>query len=75
VGLEPHRRRCRSSCTAGTTEHYYKCAILVVTAYWPREHNIKYLGKMCAGLDPAFRDIFPVEPRAEKRRLELLEEA
>jgi Ser/Thr protein kinase RdoA (MazF antagonist) len=46
-----------------------------VTAYWPKEHNIKHLGKMCAGLDPAFRDIFPVKPRAEKRRLELLEEA
>jgi predicted nucleotidyltransferase/HEPN domain-containing protein len=57
------------------TEHYYKCAILVVTAYWPKDHNIKHLGKMCAGFDPAFRDIFPEEPRAEKRRLELLKEA
>jgi uncharacterized protein len=57
------------------TEHYYKCAILVVTAYWPREHNIKYLGKMCAGIDPAFRDVFPVKPRVEKRRLELLKDA
>jgi uncharacterized protein len=56
-------------------EHYYKCAILVVTAYWPKEHNIKYLGKVCAGIDPAFRDIFPVKPRAEKRRLELLKDA
>jgi predicted nucleotidyltransferase/HEPN domain-containing protein len=57
------------------TEHYYKCAILVVTAYWPKEHNIKYLGKICAGIDPAFRDIFPEKPRAEKRRLELLKDA
>ena len=56
-------------------EHYYKCAILVVTAYWPKEHNIKYLARLGAGLDPAFRDIFPVKPRAEKRRLELLKEA
>jgi uncharacterized protein len=56
-------------------EHYYKCAILVVTAYWPKEHNIKYLAKVGANLDPAFRDIFPVKPRAEKRRLELLKEA
>jgi HEPN domain-containing protein len=46
------------------TEHYYKCAILVVTAYWPKDHNIKHLGKMCAGIDAAFRDIFPEEPRA-----------
>jgi predicted nucleotidyltransferase/HEPN domain-containing protein len=57
------------------TENYYKCAILVLTAYWPREHNIKYLGKVCANLDPAFRDIFPRRPPAEKRRLELLKEA
>ena len=57
------------------TAHYYKCAILVVTAYWPKEHNIKYLGKMCANIDPAFRDVFPVKPHAEKRRLELLKEA
>jgi predicted nucleotidyltransferase/HEPN domain-containing protein len=57
------------------TEHYYKCAILVVTAYWPREHNIKYLGKLCAGIDSSYRDIFPQRPRAEKRRLELLKDA
>jgi predicted nucleotidyltransferase/HEPN domain-containing protein len=56
-------------------EHYYKCAILVVTAYWPKEHNIKYLARLGAGLDPAFRDIFPVKPHAEKRRLELLKDA
>jgi predicted nucleotidyltransferase/HEPN domain-containing protein len=56
-------------------EHYYKCVILVVTAYWPREHNIKYLGKTCTGIDEAFRDIFPVRPAAEKRRLELLKDA
>jgi predicted nucleotidyltransferase/HEPN domain-containing protein len=57
------------------TENYYKCTILVLTAYWPKEHNIKYLGKLCANLDPAFRDIFPVKPQAEKRRLELLKDA
>ena len=57
------------------TEHYYKCSILVVTAYWPREHNIKYLGKLCSGMDEAFRDIFPVKPAADKRRLELLKDA
>jgi uncharacterized protein len=56
-------------------EHYVKCAILVVTAYWPREHNIKYLAKLGANLDPALRDIFPVRPPAEKRRLELLKDA
>jgi predicted nucleotidyltransferase/HEPN domain-containing protein len=56
-------------------EHYYKCTILVLTAYWPHEHNIKHLGNLCANLDPAFRDIFPVRPPAEKRRLELLKDA
>jgi predicted nucleotidyltransferase/HEPN domain-containing protein len=57
------------------TEHYYKCAIIVLTTYWPMEHNIKYLGNVAAGLDPAFRDIFPRRPNAEKRRLELLKDA
>lgn len=57
------------------TDNYYKCAILVLTTYWPREHNIKYLGKQCASLDPSFHDIFPIKPRVEKRRLELLKEA
>jgi predicted nucleotidyltransferase/HEPN domain-containing protein len=56
-------------------EHYFKCAILVVTAYWPKDHNIKYLARLGAGLDPALRDIFPLRPHAEKRRLELLKEA
>jgi predicted nucleotidyltransferase/HEPN domain-containing protein len=57
------------------TAHYYKCAILVVTAYWPKEHNIKYLGKVAANMDPALRDVFPVKAQAEKRRLELLKDA
>jgi predicted nucleotidyltransferase/HEPN domain-containing protein len=57
------------------TEHYYKCVILVVTAYWPKEHNIKHLGKVCRGIDESFRDIFPVKPAADKRRLELLKDA
>ena len=48
---------------------------VVGTAYWPMEHNIKHLGNMAAGLDPAFCDLFPRRPRADKRRLELLKEA
>jgi HEPN domain-containing protein len=37
-------------------EHYCKCAILVVTAYWPKEHNIKYLaplGNSWVGVEPS----------------------
>ena len=74
-GIEKGENETSAFLLHQATEHYYKCAILVVTAYWPREHNIKYLAKLGAGLDPAFRDIFPVKPRAEKRRLELLKEA
>ena len=57
------------------TETYYKSAILVFTAYWPKQHNIEILGKQCAGLSPAFRDIFPLATPDDKRRFELLKEA
>jgi predicted nucleotidyltransferase/HEPN domain-containing protein len=73
--IEKGRNETAAFLLHQATEHYYKCAILVVTAYWPKEHNIKYLAKLGAHLDPALRDIFPVKPRAEKRRLELLKEA
>jgi predicted nucleotidyltransferase/HEPN domain-containing protein len=73
--LERGRNKTAAFQLHQAAEHYFKCAILVVTAYWPKEHNIKYLARLGAGLDPALRDIFPVKPRAEKRRLELLKEA
>ena len=57
------------------TETYYKCAIMVLTAYWPKQHNIEILGKQCAGLSPAFRDIFPLATPDDERRFELLQEA
>jgi uncharacterized protein len=57
------------------TENYYKCAILVITAYWPKQHNIEILGNQCAGLSPAFRDIFPLATPDDERRFELLKEA
>jgi predicted nucleotidyltransferase/HEPN domain-containing protein len=74
-GIEEGRNKTAAFLLHQATENYYKCAILVLTAYWPREHNIKYLGRVCANLDPAFRDIFPRRPPAEKRRLELLKDA
>ena len=57
------------------TENYYKCAILVFTAYWPKQHNIATLGGQCASLSPAFRDIFPMASADDERRFELLKEA
>jgi hypothetical protein len=50
-------------------EHYLKCAILAVTAYWPKEHNIKYMARLGVGLEPVLRDIFPVKPRAGEAAL------
>lgn len=73
--IEKGRNKTAAFQLHQAAEHYFKCAILVVTAYWPKEHNIKHLAKVCANLDPAFRDVFPVKPREEKRRLELLKEA
>jgi HEPN domain-containing protein len=73
--IEKRRNETAAFRLHQAAENYFKCAILVVTAYWPKEHNIKYLAKLSANLDPALRDIFPVRPPAEKRRLELLEDA
>ena len=74
-GIEKDWNKTAAFLLHQVTENYYKCAIIVLTTYWPMEHNIKFLGNMAAGLDPAFRDIFPRRPRADKRRLELLKEA
>ena len=57
------------------TEAYYKCALLVVTSYRPKQHNIETLGKQCVNLNPAFRDIFPRQNPPAKRRFKLLKKA
>lgn len=57
------------------TENYYKCALLVLTAYRPRQHNIQTLGKQCASLHPAFRDVFPRDTPPANHRFKLLKKA
>ena len=57
------------------TEGYYKCALLVLTAYRPRQHNIQSLGKQCASLHQAFRDVFPRDNPRANHRFKLLKKA
>jgi predicted nucleotidyltransferase len=46
--IEKGRNKVAAFQLHQAAEHYYKCALLVVTAYWPKEHNIKYLAKLGA---------------------------
>ena len=57
------------------TETYYKCALLVITAYRPQSHNIEALGEQCVNLDPRFRALFPLNNADGKRRFKLLKAA
>ena len=57
------------------TENYYKCALLVLTEYLPKEHNIALLGAQCVKLDEAFRGIFPRDTPEARRRFKLLKQA
>lgn len=57
------------------TEGYYKTALLVFTAYRPKEHNIQTLGKRCGQVHRTLRDVFPRATREEKHRFKLLKDA
>ncbi len=57
------------------TETYYKCALLVITAYRPQSHNIEALGEQCINLDPHFRGVFPLDSADGDRRFKLLKAA
>ncbi len=44
-------------------ERFYHCALLVLTAYKPKTHNLEDLGKRAADLHPLLRNVFPRDPR------------
>ncbi len=41
------------------TERYYTAALLVLSEYKPKDHNIAYLGKLAGRLAPELRGVFP----------------
>jgi HEPN domain-containing protein len=57
------------------TERLYHCALLVLTAYKPKIHNIEDLGKRAGDLHPALRNVFPRGTPEEDRLSKLLKRA
>jgi predicted nucleotidyltransferase/HEPN domain-containing protein len=57
------------------TERLYHCALLVLTAYKPKTHNLEDLGKRAGDLHPALRKVFPRSTPEEERLFKLLKSA
>lgn len=57
------------------TERLYHCALLVLTAYKPKTHNLEDLGKRASDLHPALRHVFPQGTPEEERLFKLLKRA
>ena len=57
------------------TERFYTAALLVMTEYKPKAHNIDYLGKLAGKLHPSLRDVFPRAEPEDKRVWDLLKKA
>ena len=58
-----------------STERFYHCALLVLTAYKPKSHNIEDLGKRAGDLHPALRGVFPRGTTEDDRLFKLLKHA
>jgi predicted nucleotidyltransferase/HEPN domain-containing protein len=57
------------------TERFYHCALLVLTAYKPKVHNLDDLGKRAGDLHPALRNVFPRGTPEDDRLFKLLKHA
>ena len=57
------------------TERFYHCALLVLTAYKPKTHNLDDLGKRAADLHPLLRNVFPRATPDDDRLFKLLKHA
>ena len=58
-----------------TTERLYHGALLVLTAYKPKVHNLDDLGKRAGDLHPALRNVFPRGTPEDDRLFKLLKHA
>ncbi len=56
-------------------EHLYNCALLTLTLYTPKSHNLVRLRHLVEPLDSAFASIWPTDTKFEKRCFELLRAA
>jgi len=57
------------------TETVYAWALLVLTLYFPRSHNIKFLRSLAEHADARLIQAWPRDSRVERRRFELLKRA
>jgi predicted nucleotidyltransferase/HEPN domain-containing protein len=57
------------------TENLYSTALLVLTTYKPRGHDIENFGKLAASFAPIFNTVFPLDTDEHKRLFELLKKA
>ncbi len=55
-----------------TVEHCTTTALLVLTSYTPKGHDIAQRLKHCTAIDRRFADAFPVQAPDDKRRFDLL---
>jgi uncharacterized protein len=57
------------------TETLYACVLLVLTLYFPRSHNIKFLRSLAEQADARLVEAWPRDSRIDRRRFELLKRA
>ena len=57
------------------TERFFFCALLVLTGYKPKTHNIEKLNKLCSAQNNKFLRIFPHGSEQEKECFKLLKTA
>jgi HEPN domain-containing protein/predicted nucleotidyltransferase len=57
------------------TEHFYNCALLVLTGYKPKSHHLEDLNKLCATQVNDFLTIFPLATEEQKECFRLLNKA
>jgi uncharacterized protein len=75
VGLSEARYKSSAFQLHQATERLYHCALLVLTAYKPKMHNIEDLGKRAGDLHPALRNVFPRGTPEDDRLFKLLKHA
>jgi HEPN domain-containing protein/predicted nucleotidyltransferase len=58
-----------------SAEHFYNCALLTLTGYKPKSHDLSELNKLCAVQSNSFLTIFPLATTEQKESLKLLQKA
>jgi HEPN domain-containing protein/predicted nucleotidyltransferase len=79
IAYEPLAERGRYNIAAfqlhQATERYYTAALLVLTEYKPKSHNLEDLAKRAAAFTPFLCDVFPKNDPEDARLFKLLRNA